>query len=147
MVWSRTNPWIAYCDSSLTSQTARLFSVTMQNCRHAILTALCELLLTEVQYLQTGIHQYNPWKTQYPPIWQYNKLIRTKLLWKHNLWCFTRPFPYILYIRHKISPFLNQSPECLLLSVRVQNIKVGGLCMTKFGQGIGNWTELLNKLS
>jgi hypothetical protein len=43
MVRSQTNPWITYCDSSLPSQTAWLFSVTMQNFRNAFLTALCKL--------------------------------------------------------------------------------------------------------
>jgi hypothetical protein len=60
MMRSRTNPLVTYCDLSLPSQTAWLFSVTMRNCRNVIFTALCKLRPTEVHSLQTGIHQYNP---------------------------------------------------------------------------------------
>jgi hypothetical protein len=73
MVWSQTNPWITYCDSSLPSQTTWSFSVAMQNCRRALLAALCKLWPTEVQSLQSRIHQYNPWKNIVPTNWPLQK--------------------------------------------------------------------------
>jgi hypothetical protein len=72
MVWLQTKPWITYCDSSPHSHTAWLFSVVMQNSRHAILTALWnsdqrKYSLFRLNTLLKSLEK----KTRYTPICHY----------------------------------------------------------------------------